>query len=189
MNRQPCIGPSCSHGTFLRSLTLPGLKAQLIFWLLMAGGISLDLWSKKAVFDWLSRRQDGSFTVIDGFLHLVMAENTGAAFGMAAGQTLLLTVVSVIALVVVFAIFFFGKIKHTLIHIALGLFAAGICGNLYDRIFNDGRVRDFIDVVYWPGKHWPAFNVADSMLCIAVGLLIISTFTATPSRKRARQHK
>jgi len=45
---------------------------------------------------------------------------------------------------------------------------------LYDRIFNDGRVRDFIDIVYWPGKHWPAFNVADSLLVIAVGLIIAS---------------
>jgi signal peptidase II len=64
-----------------------------------------------------------------------------------------------------------------LVHVALGLFAAGVCGNLYDRIFNDGLVRDFIDV-YYRQHHWPAFNVADSMLCIAVGLGIISCFWA-----------
>jgi signal peptidase II len=74
----------------------------------------------------------------------------------------------------VFAIFLFGGCKQRLMTVALGLFTAGVLGNLYDRIFNDGLVRDFIDVVYWPGRHWPAFNVADSMLCIAVAILIIS---------------
>ncbi|MCX5638272.1 MAG: signal peptidase II, partial [Planctomycetota bacterium] len=50
--------------------------------------------------------------------------------------------------------------------------------------------RDFIDVVYWPGRHWPAFNAADAMLCIGVGLLVISTFfTGRPPRRHAQQHK
>ena len=54
----------------------------------------------------------------------------------------------------------------------------------------EARVRDFIDVVYWPGRHWPAFNVADTMLCIAVGLLIVSSFfTGQSCQKRAQQHK
>jgi signal peptidase II len=109
--------------------------------------LALDLWSKAAVFDWLSRQQGGSVSVIDGFFRLVAVENTGAAFGIATGQTRLLTAVSVIALVVILVIFFFGGVKHKLTHAALGLFAAGVCGNLYDRIFNDGRVRDFIDLV------------------------------------------
>ena len=98
-------------------------------------------------------------------------------------------VVSVIALVIILVIFLLSGTEKKLIHIALGLFAAGVCGNLYDRIFYDGFVRDFIDIVYWPGKHWPAFNVADSMLCIAVGLLVISASTGKSSRKHAQQHK
>jgi signal peptidase II len=169
------------------------IKIRIRFFLLFTFYFSLllalDLWSKAAVFDWLSRRQDGSVSVIDGFFRLVAVENTGAAFGIATGQTRLLTAVSVIALVVILAIFLFGEVKHKLTHAALGLFAAGVCGNLYDRIFNDGRVRDFIDLVYWPGRHWPAFNIADSMLCIGVGLMIISTFTEKSSQRRARQHK
>ena len=64
---------------------------------------------------------------------------------------------------------------------ALGLFMGGVAGNLYDRLFNDGMVRDFIDV-YWRGWHWPAFNVADSMLCVAVGIFVVrSLLTARPS--------
>jgi signal peptidase II len=112
---------------------------------------------------------------------LVVAENAGAAFGIAAGQRYLLVGVSVVALIIILAIFLLSGTERKLVHVALGLFTAGVCGNLWDRIFNNGLVRDFIDVVYWPGRHWPAFNVADSMLCIAVGLLIISTFSTKKS--------
>ena len=157
---------------------LPDLAAQLIFWPLMAAGLTLDLWSKRAVFNWL--RPGESVSVIDGFLQLVRAENPGAAFGIAAGQYHLLVAVSVIALVVIFAVFLFSGTRRKLVHIALALFAAGVCGNLYDRIFNNGLVRDFIDV-YYRQYHWPAFNVADSMLCVGVGLMIISSFRAPKS--------
>ncbi|MBA7640479.1 Lipoprotein signal peptidase [subsurface metagenome] len=162
---------------FWRGLALPDLAAQLIFWPLMAAGLTLDLWSKSAVFNWLRQQQSNSVSIIDGCLQLVVMENKGAAFGIAAGQYHLLVAVSVIALVVIFAVFLLGGTRQKLIHIALALFAAGVCGNLYDRIFNNGLVRDFIDV-YYRQYHWPAFNVADSMLCVGVGLMIISSFRA-----------
>lgn len=154
-------------------LVFPDLKANLIFWAIFICGLLLDLYSKKIIFCWL--REAGSFSIINGFLSFVMAENTGAAFGIASGKRFLLVTTSAIALVGVIAVFIFGNIRQRLVQVALALFAAGVAGNLYDRIFNDGRVRDFIDVVYWPGIHWPAFNLADSMLCISVFLLIIST--------------
>jgi signal peptidase II len=156
------------------SARLPHFKAHVIFWPLMAGGLALDLWSKKFVFDWLQQQGRDSFPVINGFLRLVMALNDGAAFGLFRGNSHWLAAVSVIALIMVFGLFLFGGFKQKLMHVALALFTAGVLGNLYDRIFNEGLVRDFIDVVYWPGRHWPAFNVADSMLCIAVVLLITS---------------
>ena len=171
---------------------MPSLAAHLLFWPLMAVGLILDLWSKRAVFDWLrqSQRAEDGISIIDGFLRLVVAENAGAAFGIVPGQRYLLVAVSIIALIVLFVVFLLSGTEQKLVHVALGLFAAGVCGNLYDRIFNNGLVRDFIDIVYWPGRHWPAFNIADSMLCIAVGLIIISGFfTGKSSRKRARQHK
>ncbi|MFZ2149229.1 MAG: signal peptidase II [Sedimentisphaerales bacterium] len=170
-----------------RSLALPDSKAHLIFWSLMLGGLVLDLLSKKAVFNWLQNRETA--TVINGFLRLIRALNNGAAFGVLAGKPYFLTVVSIVALVVVFGVFLFSGNGHRLVQVALGLFTAGICGNLYDRIFNDGLVRDFIDV-YYHDYHWPAFNVADSLLCIGVGLLIISTFlTEKSAQKHAQQHK
>ncbi|MBN2456792.1 MAG: signal peptidase II [Sedimentisphaerales bacterium] len=165
-------------------------KSQIIFWSLMITGFGLDLFSKRALFEWLAQRQYESIPLIKGILQIVAAENTGAAFGIAAGQRFLLIAVSSIALLLVLGVFLFGGIERRLIQIALALFAAGIAGNLWDRIFNDGRVRDFIDVVYWPGRHWPAFNVADSMLCIAVVFLMVFGFsTGKPCQKRDQRRK
>ena len=53
---------------------LPDLKAHLIFWPLATGGLLLDLWSKKAVFEWLNQEQAHSISIIDGFLQFIMAE-------------------------------------------------------------------------------------------------------------------
>jgi signal peptidase II len=165
-----------------RFSALPDLKAHLIFWPLVAIGLALDLWSKSTVFGWLERKPGNIIFLIDGFLSFIRAVNRGAAFGIAAEYSYLLVIVSVIALGVILVFFFFSGSQQRLVQIALAFFTAGICGNLYDRIFNAGLVRDFIDVVYWPGRHWPAFNIADSLLCIGVGLLIISTFL---SKKRS----
>ena len=169
---------------------MPDYKGHLIFWPVAIFGFVLDLWTKKAVFEWLSRRGRGGFTIIDGFLSLMTTVNDGAAFGIASGHKYLLITISVVAVIIIFTMFFFGGIGSRLMQAAFGLFAAGVAGNLYDRIFNDGRVRDFIDVIYWPGKHWPAFNVADSMLCIGVAIIVISEFfIAKPVQRHAQQHK
>ena len=168
---------------------MPDAAAHLIFWPVAIIGLAADLWTKWAVFNWLENRMPQNFSVIDGFFRFVLALNEGAAFGIAAGRTAQLTIVSVIALIAIFAIFFFSRIRQRFMILALGLFVAGICGNLYDRIFNQGCVRDFIDV-YYRGSHWPAFNLADSMLCIAVALILISTIRSEiASRKHVQQQK
>ena len=169
-----------------RFFALPGLKAQLTFWPLMLIGLALDLASKSMVFSWLEQKPGNSVSIIDGFLHLVRTVNPGAAFGIGAGYSDLLVAVSAIALVAILVGFLLSGAQPRLVHVALGLFAAGVCGNLWDRVFNDGGVRDFIDVVYWPGRHWPAFNIADSLLCIGVALLIMASFvTGQSSQTRA----
>ena len=114
-----------------------------------------------------------------------MALNTGAAFGIFSGRLPFLIGVSAIALLVILGVFFFGTGRQRMMQVSLGLFAAGVSGNLWDRLFNGGQVRDFIDVVYWPGRHWHTFNVADSMLCVAVALLVVTTLV-TGSSDRTR---
>jgi signal peptidase II len=182
---------SLRSALFWHGIAWPSLKAHLIFWPLTVFGLVLDLWTKKAVFDFLELQPHNRYPIIDGVLQFVRALNDGAAFGLFSGRPYFLGAISIIALLVIIAIFLFSGSERRVVHIALGLFAAGVCGNLYDRLFyTDGAVRDFIDVVYWPGKHWPAFNVADSLLCIGVGLMVIScVLTDKSPPERAQQHK
>jgi signal peptidase II len=151
----------CTPGMWIQST----ISAYLIFFPLVLIGIISDLWSKKAIFNWLQSQPDKTFFIIDGFLRLVRAENAGAAFGIAYGQRYLLIAVSVIALIIIFAVFFFSKTGTKQIHISLALLAAGVCGNLYDRIFNGGWVRDFIDIVYVQQFRRKAFdNFSDHIM-------------------------
>ncbi len=154
----------------------------LLFWPAAAGGAALDLWSKWAVFRWLSTEEGYRYSIIDGFLQFVLRENEGAAFSLFRGWTAFLVIISAGALVFVIGLFFFAKFTSKLVLFSMGCITAGIIGNLYDRIFNDGRVRDFIDVYVGP-YHWPTFNAADSLLCIGVGLLIIANFTSPAAQR------
>ena len=182
------VRPSPGRAFFKQiAFSLPDVKTHVIFWSIMIGGLALDLWTKKAVFNWLEPHE--TFPIIDGFLRLIIMVNNGAAFNLFAGKPYFLAMISIIAIVGILIVFLFSGGMQKLIHIALGLFAAGVCGNLYDRLFNNGSVRDFIDA-YWGTYHWPTFNVADSLLCIGVGLLIISTFlTEKPAQKHGQQQK
>ena len=162
--------------------------ACLLYWPVVIGGAALDLWSKSAVFKWLSDAEQPWPSIIDGFLQFKLAENAGAAFSAFHGWTTFLITISFVALVVVIGIFFFGKLYSKVALIALACITAGIIGNLYDRLFNEGRVRDFIDV-YVGNYHWPTFNIADSLLCIGVGLLIITNLTSATSQTPDPQQK
>ena len=153
---------------------IPWKKAFWLFWPVAIFGAVLDLWSKSAVFSMLCRTETGEYPIIDGFLKFIWRENAGAAFSAFHGWTAFLIGIAAMALVAVIAIFFSRKVTSKLALFALGCITAGIIGNLYDRIFNEGRVRDFIDV-FVGAYHWPTFNVADSLLCIGVGILIFST--------------
>lgn len=162
--------------------------AHLIFWPTFAAGLFLDLWSKDAVLNYLNANHIDSVPVINGFLQIVTALNDGAAFGIAAGQIKFLMVISTVALAAVLIIFLFGSLKNEFFYLALGFLAAGISGNFYDRLFNNGLVRDFIDV-YIGKHHWPAFNAADSLLCTAVGLIILLSFTGRLSQRLYHRQK
>jgi signal peptidase II len=169
---------------------LPDAMGHLIFWPLLLAGLMADLGAKHAVFGWLRDRPGQSAEILDGFLSFRLALNMGAAFGIASGWLTFLVGVSVLALLVILGVFFLGSARQRMVQVALGLFAAGVSGNLWDRLFNGGQVRDFIDVVYWPGRHWHTFNVADAMLCVAVGVLVVATFlTGSSDRTRAPLQK
>ena len=120
-----------------------------------------------------------SQVVIPGFLNLTYLTNTGAAFGMLAGQPTLwrqLFFVGV-ALVALVAIFFLHKriaSESRWYTVSLALIAGGAVGNLIDRV-RLGSVVDFLDV-YLTTHHWPAFNVADSAITVGVGIFLVVNF-------------
>jgi signal peptidase II len=114
--------------------------------------------------------------VIDGFFRLVNWGNTGAAWSFFHDHNKALQWVSVTALA---GLLFWRRHFHiqTLLgQISLGLICGGIAGNLVDRIARD-QVIDFLRfyLVTRDGVElgFPAFNVADSAICVGVGLLIL----------------
>lgn len=113
-------------------------------------------------------------TIIPNFFQLFYAENRGAAFSIADGKTGLLAIVSIIASI--FVVYFFTRLpaEEKLGRFALGMVFAGAIGNFIDRAFR-GFVVDFFDV-YVGSYHWPTFNVADSFICIGVGILALQIF-------------
>ncbi|MDI6774636.1 MAG: signal peptidase II [Verrucomicrobiota bacterium] len=111
-------------------------------------------------------------TVIPGLFDLSYVQNTGAAWGMLKGLSHWLVALSVVILVVLI-VFRRRFIKNTWPYrAAMGLMIGGIAGNLIDRV-KWGYVIDFLDF-YWGRHHFPAFNLADSAICVGVGLYILA---------------
>ena len=115
-------------------------------------------------------------SVIPGFFNLAYVENRGCAWGMFQGQVWPLAVFGIAALV-----FLIWKRKSVfgdsrLAAVAEPLLYAGIVGNVIDRLFR-GYVIDMFDF-HWGVHHYPCFNVADVLICVSVGLLLLSSFLA-----------
>jgi len=130
--------------------------------------IALDVASKAAVVAQLSDRRP--LRLLGGLVYLVHTRNTGAAFSIAEGQTVLL---SLVALAVVIAIVRTARrLGSNAWAVCLGLILGGATGNLADRIFRApgplrGGVVDWIDL-----QVWPVFNLADSALVVGVCLAV-----------------
>jgi signal peptidase II len=115
--------------------------------------------------------------VVPDFFHLVNVTNDGAAFGSFKGNNTFFVVISIIALVVVTVLLVRPRRSDPWRDISLGFLLAGILGNLTDRLLY-GHVIDFLlfNLHIRYADPWPAFNVADSCISIAVVLFIIQSF-------------
>ena len=115
-------------------------------------------------------------TVIQDTVMFYLGFNKGASWGIAAGQTKLLLIGSGVAMLFMLWLYVSLRRQQRIGQIALGMLFAGALGNTYDRVFNAGRVVDFIrvDLRVWPANPWPTFNVADSLLCVGVAMLMLS---------------
>ncbi len=124
-----------------------------------------------------------SLPIIPGFFDLRYIQNTGAAWGMFAGGHLWLALLSVVMLVVIL-VFRRSFLTDSLIdRVCLGLIVGGIVGNLIDRVRLQ-YVVDFLDFYLGP-HHFPAFNVADSAICVGVGLYIVSQVLTARQQAKA----
>jgi len=115
--------------------------------------------------------------VVPDFFNLVNVTNTGAAFGSFRGNNTFFVVISVVALVVVTVLLVRPHRSDPWRDVSLALLLAGILGNLTDRLLY-GHVIDFLlfNLHIRYADPWPAFNVADSCISIAVVLFIIHSF-------------
>ena len=101
-------------------------------------------------------------------LTIQFIQNTGAGFGVLQGKVFWLGLLSLIVAVII--IYNYKHIsKEKLMQYAFALFLGGTIGNMIDRLLI-GYVTDFIYFSFWP-----AFNIADACLSIAVVIIIILT--------------
>lgn len=115
-----------------------------------------------------------STPIIENFFHLTYVRNKGAAFSFLSSASWRLPffiTISIVAAIVILIAFRKLRDDQKLAHISLSLIFSGAVGNLIDRV-RLGEVIDFLDV-HWYQHHWPAFNVADSLICVGVFILAI----------------
>lgn len=160
------------------------MNKRFIGWLgLVLLTIALDQWSKAAI---VARFMENEYLPLGDFLNLTLRFNPGAAFSFLADhagwQRWFFTVL---------AIGVSGYLTHLirkhqqeiLQPAAFSLIVGGAIGNVIDR-FHYGQVVDFIDA-HIGNQHWPAFNVADSAICLGVALMIIAQWREARMQKHS----
>lgn len=153
--------------------------------------------------------------VIENGFHLVRVHNQGVAFGFGNGTAwapIVFLIVPVIALLVIRLFWKRGVFHHPVSILAIALLLCGIFGNLTDRLLQGFLLEELADASLWErlsagyvvdfiavklplydklvpssGGWWPAFNVADSCICIAATLLFISGFLEDDGPHGARR--
>ena len=122
---------------------------------------------------------DYRIEIISNHLDFIHRKNSGIAFSLFASAKyapVIFAALSVVAVAFILWMIYKNKNLPYKVLIALGAISGGAVGNLIDRIIPPHKVIDFID--FYVGKwHWPAFNIADSSICIGAFLLIIASFT------------
>ncbi|SNR64790.1 signal peptidase II Aspartic peptidase. MEROPS family A08 [Methylobacillus rhizosphaerae] len=147
----------------------------MLKWLsLSAVVVALDLYSKHLV---TKAFEYAEHLPVTTFFDLVRYHNEGAAFSFLAGaggwQRVFFSVIALIASVIIIRLMKLHPQK-SLFCVGLALILGGALGNLYDRL-TLGYVVDFL-FFHYQEYYWPAFNVADSAICVGVALLILDSF-------------
>ena len=147
---------------------------------------ALDQVTKLFVLRFLGKGQER--IILDGFFKFVHWGNTGAAWSLFRGNNELLAIVALIALLVLFLSRHHFDSRTWLGQVAFGLIFGGIAGNLMDRLLPSRH--EVIDFIYFYLRQrggdeigFPAFNVADSAICVGVGLVFWLTWKSEQHAK------
>ncbi len=158
--------------------------------------VALDLWSKAAVFAWLTplgpdlpRHHCGLFghapryPLLGDWLGFMLSRNPGAAFGKLGDMPYFLVGGRIVAVLFVTWLLLRASPRKPWVTAAFVLILGGALGNVYDNLFQAepgsghpfGLVRDFIDVYFgFADWHFPTFNVADSCITVGATILIVN---------------
>lgn len=156
--------------------------------LLIAMLFTLDIYTKRLAFsrvEYITQKTAGIHTHIpvNNYFNIVKVVNTGISFGMFRrlenGQMILSAITLAIILFVFYLLY---KTRDSFRTFTYSLIIAGGLGNIYDRVLFGG-VFDFLDFHY-KQYHWPAFNIADSIICIGVFLLVFEDLLLKLVRKK-----
>ncbi len=152
---------------------VPSPANNLVFGLLVAllGGL-FDQWTKHHILAHFMKEQNVPPIHLDSFLQFILVWNRGVSFGMfsEAGTVGPIALMGLAVVLILVLVGWLWTSVNQLAVVAIGLIIGGAVGNLIDRV-RFGAVVDFIDF-YIGTYHWPAFNVADSLIFIGVVLLI-----------------
>ena len=153
-----------------------GLMQKGVFWLwLSAIVVVLDQWTKSIASASLDMYVPNK---VNEFLNWTLMHNKGVAFSFLADQSgwqrWFLSALAIVIVMWLLVWMYQNSRQMKLQNISLALVVGGAIGNVYDRLLL-GHVVDFIEVHY-NDNFWPAFNVADSAICMGAVLLIIDAF-------------
>jgi signal peptidase II len=122
----------------------------------------------------------GDEVQVAGPFSLHHVQNSGIAFGLFQNSTIVVTLLTAVA--VAWMVWYFARSgsRHPVLPTALGLLIGGSVSNLADRL-RLGHVTDFLDFGWWP-----AFNLADTFICLGVAILLVTLVNADREPRRAR---
>jgi signal peptidase II len=125
---------------------------------------------------------------VSPFLDLVLTCNPGVSFGLfnRAGVNSLIFSLAALAIVLVLVVWL-GRVRATFLAAAIGLIIGGAIGNVVDRL-RFGAVIDFLDF-HLASWHWPAFNLADSAICLGVAAMLLDGMLARRAAPQAKERE
>ena len=163
------------------------------FGLRFATPVILGFYALDQITKWLVIRTiefEDARPVIPGFFDLVHVHNTGAAFGSFHDSNRFFIALSLATLCALAVCAWRGAFREKWARLGVALLASGVLGNLTDRLIHR-HVIDFLSFDFHvPLAHpWPSFNVADSCICVAAAMFMVSSWRESktpPSPARER---